>query len=282
MTITETGKTLRVSVMKHVYRAGAELRTSWLVRFGVILALCSAGCYTPGPIGSASRPNVVVLRGPAGYFPGLAEFEDKLLDEGICTTVAYPDAYPKIAERLIGARNLGRLEGPVVIVGYSSGAGAAMLLSRRLGERGIDVDKLVLLEAADAMRVPGNVHQCFNVYKSQPWSEVKPVFRGDPLAVESPATMLVNYDLREYNDGRYDWDSHLTLTANPYVQDLIIDEVLTAFEEPDEVPGDQGPVEMQPGEVLPPGEGGESTKMSRTVDLPPAAGRLEPTPAPGS
>jgi len=263
--------------MKHLYRAGTDQQMSWIVPLGLVLALSCAGCYTPGPIGSASRPNVVVLRGPAGYFPGLAEFEDKLLDEGICTTVAYPDAYPKIAERLIGARNLGRLDGPVVIVGYSSGAGAAMLLSRRLGERGIDVDKLVLLEAADAMRVPGNVHQCFNVYKSQPWSDVKPIFRGDPLAVESPATMLVNYDLREYNDGRFDWDSHLTLTANPYVQDLVIDEVLAAFDDGGEESGELGPVEMPPGEMLP-GEGGESTKMSRAV----GGGQLEPTPVPGS
>jgi pimeloyl-ACP methyl ester carboxylesterase len=267
--------------MKQVHRAGTGLQTSWIVPFGLILALSGAGCYTPGPIGSASRPNVVVLRGPAGYFPGLMAFEDKLLDEGVCTTVAYPDAYPKIAERLIAGRNLGRLQGPVVIVGYSSGAGAAMLLSRRLGERGIDVDKLVLLEAADSMRVPGNVHQCFNVYKSQPWSEVKPIFRGDPLAVESPATMLVNYDLREYNDGRFDWDGHLTLTANPYVQDLVIDEILTAFDETEEVPVEQGPVEMLPGE-MPPGEGGESMKMSRAADLPAAAGKLEPTPIPGS
>jgi pimeloyl-ACP methyl ester carboxylesterase len=267
--------------MNHIDRAGTGLQTSRTVALLLVLALCSAGCYTPGPIGSASRPNVIVLRGPAGYFPGLADFEDKLIDEGVCTTVAYPDAYPKIAERLIAGRNLGRLQGPVVIVGYSSGAGAAMLLSRRLGEKGIDVDKLVLVEAADSMRVPGNVHQCFNVYKSQPWSEVKPVFRGDPLAVESPATMLVNYDLREYNDGRFDWDSHLTMTANPYVQDLIIDEVLTAFDEAEEGFGDLVPDEMSPGDV-PPGEGGESMKMSRGLDHVPSDGQLQPTPVSGS
>jgi pimeloyl-ACP methyl ester carboxylesterase len=267
--------------MNQAHQVSAQSRTPWTLRLVLALALCSSGCYTPGPIGSASGQNVIVLRGPVGHFPGLAQFEDKLLDEGICPTVAYPDAYPKIAERMIAGRNLGRLQGPVVIVGYSSGAGAAMLLSRKLGERGIDVDKLVLVEAADTMRVPGNVHECFNVYKSQPWSGVKPVFRGDPLAIESQATTLVNYNLREYNDGRYDWDSHLTLTANPYVQDLIIDQVLTAFEEIDAESGDLMPGEVVPGE-MPPGDGGESTKMSRGVSLDPSHGQLAPMRAPGS
>lgn len=237
---------------------------------GVLLALCSAGCYLPGPIGSANQPNVFVLRGTGGYFPNLADFEDRLVDEGVCPTVAYPEAHGKIAERIIGGRNRGRLTGPVVIVGYSAGANAAISLSERLGERGIEVDKLVLVEAGDTKRIPQNVHACFNIYKSQPWGDYVPVFAGQPVRPASPATEVVNYDVREFNDGRFDWDNHLTLAANPHVQDLMIDEVLVAFEagETGEMPvGEEGPAEEAPAED---GDGGAG-RASISQSIPPPA-----------
>ena len=202
----------------------------WSRAIGIVAALCSAGCVTPGPIGSECRPNVIVLRGPAGYFPNLADFEDRLIDDGVCPTVAYPEAHEKIAERIVGGRNRGRLTGPIVIVGYSAGANAAITLSERLGERGIDVEKLVLVESSGAKRVPANVHACFNIYKSQPWGEYVSLFAGQPARAASSSTDLVNYDVREYNDGRFDWDNHLTLAANPHVQDLMMDEVLAGLE----------------------------------------------------
>ncbi|MGE5191694.1 MAG: hypothetical protein ACM3U2_04275, partial [Deltaproteobacteria bacterium] len=104
-------------------------------------------------------------------------------------------------------------------------------VSRKLGERGITVDKLVLLEASANGRVPGNVRECVNIYKPQPWTEYFPFFRGCTVAADSPVTQLVNYNLREFNDGRYDWDNHFTVTFNPYVRDLMMDEVLSGIEE---------------------------------------------------
>jgi hypothetical protein len=202
----------------------------WTRLAALLLAASCAGCCTPGPILSASRPNVIVFRGMAGYFPNLGEFEDKLLEEGICPTVAFPDAHARICERIIAARNTGTLQGPLVIVGYSAGADKAIVLSRSLRERGITVDKLVLLETTRESTVPGNVTECVNIYKPQPWDGVIPVFRGCPVSAASPATIVSNYNVRDYNDGRYDWDNHFTLTTNPYVQDLIIDEVVAGLE----------------------------------------------------
>ena len=234
---------------------------------GLLLAISCAGCYSTGPIGSTSRPNVIVLRGAAGYFPNLTAFEDRLLDEGVCPTVAYPNAYATIAERLIGGRNRGRLEGPVVIVGYSAGANAAISLSRRLGERGIDVDKLVLLEATTSERVPGNVRVCFNIYKAQPWYDLYPAFGGIPVSRESVATTLENYNVRDFNDGRFDWENHLTLAANPDIQDLMLDEVLLAFEPAAEAATGEAPV--SPEET--PGENADEGKMSLSDEQGPLA-----------
>ena len=200
----------------------------------LVLIFC-AGCGTTGPILSSSEPNVVIFRGIGGYFPYISDLEDRILDEGACTTVAFAGAHRQVAERIVGARNNGRLNGPLVIVGYSAGADKALRVARRLGQCGIAVDKLVLLEASINGRVPGNVTECVNIYKSQPWNEYFPYFRGCSVVAESADTRLVNYNVRDYNDGRYDWDNHLTLTFNPYVRDLLFDEVMAGVE------GESGP-----------------------------------------
>jgi len=265
--------------MKHTITTRIVKSAHWPRLIGVALALWCAGCYSPGPIGSASRPNVVVLRGTAGYFPNLAQFEDRLLDEGVCPTVAYPDAYATVAERLIGGRNRGRLNGPVVIVGYSSGANAAISMSRMLGEKGIEVNKLVLLEATTGEKVPDNVVSCFNIYKSQPWYDVIPAFGGIPVQKESPATTLVNYNVRDYNDGRFDWENHLTLAANPFIQDMILDEVLVAFEPNTEAPATEESISPVPSEEQP-DESSDEGKMSRNPEVTPLAAEPELLPAP--
>ncbi len=216
--------------MQFVVRKIADLVACWPQGAALWLAIGCAGCIAPGPILSVSRPNVIIFRSTAGYFPNLAGFEDQLVEEGVCATVAYPDAHKKIAERIIAARNTGRLQGPLVIVGYSAGADKALLVSRRLGQRGIVVDKLVLVEAHEGGHVPANVRECLNIYKPQPWSNWCSLFTGCTVEAENPATQLVNYNIREFDDGRYDGDNHFTLPANPYLQDLMVDEVLAAFE----------------------------------------------------
>ncbi|MGE5193105.1 MAG: hypothetical protein ACM3U2_11460, partial [Deltaproteobacteria bacterium] len=104
--------------------AGSIVR--WRGLFALLaLGTCCAGCCTSGPILSASRPNVVIFRAIGGYFPYISDLEDQLLDEGICPTVAFAEAHRKVTERITAARNMGRLNGPLVIVGYSAGADKA-------------------------------------------------------------------------------------------------------------------------------------------------------------
>jgi hypothetical protein len=59
-----------------------------------------------------------------------------------------------------------------------------------------------------------------------------------PDTLTAPATDRVNrvpitddvLNVRDFNDGRYDWDHHFTLTTNPYVRDLMINEVMSAVD----------------------------------------------------
>jgi hypothetical protein len=116
-------------------------------------------------------------------------------------------------------------------VGYSAGANKALKMSRELGEQGIAVDKLVLLEASDGGRVPGNVRECVNIYYPQPWGRLVPYFGGGRVIADTAATHVVNYNVRDFNDGRYDGEEFGALTANPFIQDKMVDEVMVAFEE---------------------------------------------------
>src|SRR5262245_19580301 len=137
MTITEAAKTFRNSVMPPAARKSTDSSLRQCRSFVLILATLVCGCCSSGPILSDSQPNVVIFRGIAGYFPCLSEFEECLLDEGVCPTGTLPGAHAEIAELIIGARNNCRLQGPLVLMGYSSGADKALLASRRLGECGI-------------------------------------------------------------------------------------------------------------------------------------------------
>jgi hypothetical protein len=174
------------------------------------------------------------MRGVIGYWPFIETFEKELCEEGLCPTIAFAEQYPALADDITEGIESGRLEGPLVIVAYSVGANGAIHLCRRLEERNITVDKLVLLETSYDEEIPGNVRSCFNIYKSQPLTDWFPIFRGLPLTAESDRTELVNYDLRCEEPDICFWDNHLTMCMNRKIHDLIIDEVL------DEIDGGGG------------------------------------------
>jgi hypothetical protein len=194
------------------------------VWIGLLLLLAgSGGCCTP--FGSASRPNVVVLRGIIGYWPFIEPFESSLCAEGICPTTAFAEGYHQVADEIVEGQQSGRWQGPLVIVGYSSGANSAIKLCRDLGGRGVKVDKLVLLETSYDDLVPANVRSCVNIYKSQPATDWIPIFRGIPLCAESAQTELVNRDIHYEPYAHGFLNHHLTICANPAVQQLMLDEV---------------------------------------------------------
>ncbi|MBI3862360.1 MAG: hypothetical protein HY290_10740, partial [Planctomycetia bacterium] len=64
--------------------------------------------------------------------------------------------------------------------------------------------------------------------------------------------------------GRFDWDNHLTLAANPHVQDLMVDEVLVAFEANES--GESAPQHEQQFEE---GDEGGAGRASMPHDLAP-------------
>src|SRR5262249_5535386 len=139
----------------------------------------------------------------------------------------FPYDCAMLADRIVAARNEGRLASPLVVFGYSTGADHALKVARRLGRQGVTVDKLVLLDPTVARSVPDNVRSCFNLYMGQPSGSTLPWFRGIAVSAESEGTELVNYNCSDVEDGRYTTANHFTLSADPDVQDLLIEEIVS-------------------------------------------------------
>ena len=55
--------------------------------------------------------------------------------------------------------------GPIVLIGHSLGANAAVGLAQRLGERGIPIGLLVSFDATESLAVPANVERVLNIYQ---------------------------------------------------------------------------------------------------------------------
>lgn len=198
---------------------------------GLLLLTGSGGCCAVPCFGSACPPDVYVLRGIAGYWPGVCGFEQALESRGIRPKVAFAESYPFLADEIACDREVGGACRPLVIVGYSTGGNGAIEVCRRLEQRGIAVDKLVLLDTSYEDAIPGNVRNCFNLYKSRPFTDWIPIFRGVPMPAPCASTRIVNFDVNcEAPELSGWWDNHLVICANPCLHELMAAEVLEGLE----------------------------------------------------
>src|SRR5215471_4188883 len=186
------------------------------------------------PQAPAVGPNVVVLKGTVGYWPECDAFVQKLNEQGASTTVIRALQANKTADTIAAARLSGSQTGPLVLIGYNRGANDAIRLTRRLQRHGVEVDSLILLEAASQATVPANVASCLNVYKSSSTSEWVPPFRGLPVTVESAHTDLVNYNLRFHDEAAGAGDFlQITVCQNPVVQAMVVERVAQSVRPPE-------------------------------------------------
>lgn len=126
----------------------------------------------------------------------------------------------------------GELRRPLVLSGHSLGADKALMLSEELGEHGVEVDYVLLLDATNPGTVPANVKRCHNIYLSHPATDWFPAFRGIAVQADSPETELVNYDVRISTDERLSSGdfNHFNIETDPEVQQLMVDLIRAQFD----------------------------------------------------
>lgn len=164
------------------------------------VSVCSGDDYT-SQAAAANRPGlVIVVRGLAGYWPGCNAFCQKVRQYGEQVVPYTPSAAVAYAPEIAAEVQTGRWS-HLRIVGYSNGGGAAIELARELRRYGIEVERLILIEATRPGDVPDNVRYCFNIYESRPRTDWMRIFRGVQVRAVSSATYLINYDVRLNGSG---------------------------------------------------------------------------------
>lgn len=202
-----------------------------------------AGCNSlpPGPVESVlTRPTadsprageVYLLRGWRGLWSeGIDALAKELRSAGVGAMVFRADQAGKLAEALASRYGSAAPHGPLVLIGFSYGADDAILVARKLNDRGIALDLLVTIDPVTPPAVPPNVKACRNYYEPNgPW-DVLPWLRGIPLREETPGPRgrLVNVNVREPSGGvefAEAGTSHAKIAADPKLHKVIVADVL--------------------------------------------------------
>jgi len=129
----------------------------------LLLALTWGG---PGRAGTvhATGAHVYLLRGIFNVSVGLDALADKLRQTGIAATVYGRDEAGAVTAAALAQYQTGARA--IILVGHSLGAGAALSVARQLGNSGVPVALVVLLDPVSSAAVPSNVGRAVNFYVS--------------------------------------------------------------------------------------------------------------------
>lgn len=140
----------------------------------VLSAEAAASQVIPRP-----RPNVAVrsvaeidhgtvylFRGLANIFSlGMNTLADELNERGVATLVRNHSHALRLADQLAKKYKTDPSVPPIIIIGHSLGANAALTMSARLAEKDVPVRLVVLFDATVPHRVPPNVEEVLNLHK---------------------------------------------------------------------------------------------------------------------
>lgn len=133
------------------------------------------------PASASSETRVYLMRGLFDVSTGLDDLAAKLKRSGVGATVASYTARDELATAAIARFKAGS-KCPVVLVGHSLGADAAIGMARTLQGAGVPVGLLIAFSPAASDSVPANVGRVVNYYQSNSyWNNVYrrgPGFKG--------------------------------------------------------------------------------------------------------
>lgn len=184
----------------------------------------------PAPQALPGQPHVDIFRGLGGYMPGVECWQERLAARGISSTVWHDCACHRVARRIVERRAQGDTS-PIVLMAYATGGGSTRHVALDLAQHGICVDAIILLEPSFFEPVPRNVRFCFAAYKPEPLQMWNSLMRGNPVRVEAcAATIARRVNLKEIAPcGVLRGENHLTITANAWVQELLVGQAAAAF-----------------------------------------------------
>ncbi len=186
-----------------------------------------AGTIAAGQAARYQYPgHVYAMRGFLGIFStGMDTLAFTLSKEHMVEAAAVADeARGQLKDFLLKAEAQHRLNnGPLILVGHSWGADDQVRIARSLGNHGIRVDLLLLIDPVTPPKIPVNVVRCIDIYKSHPATDWFPAWRGVPVTAVNPLwTKLTNINLRTTHEQFDTQDiNHVYITASRGVQRMM-------------------------------------------------------------
>jgi pimeloyl-ACP methyl ester carboxylesterase len=159
---------------------------------------------------------VIVLRGLYNIFSRGMDSMWKTLDElGIKATLDNHASWKRIADRVIEQYKTEENVAPIILIGHSLGADAALVMANWLGLNRVPVRLIVTFDGVAVTHpVMANVEEIINFYKPKGYG------RKVEVVDKFPGT-LNNIDLTKRTD-----IDHLNIDKDPVLQDEVIAEVL--------------------------------------------------------
>ena len=138
----------------------------------IVTGLLAGSAYQHANANEVGKSNanrtyqIYLLKGLADVFSSGMDFlQAKLQARGIVGAVRSHAAVESLAQSAIARWRSGS-HGPIIIVGHSLGADAAIVMAQRLGSAQVPVALLVTFGPVDSAPVPANVRRAVNYFQS--------------------------------------------------------------------------------------------------------------------
>jgi len=161
---------------------------------------------------------VYLFRGGAGgiFSAGMDRWSRQLTTIGVPNEVASHLTWQVSCAHCVA--EAAKVRGPVVVVGHSYGADAALRFAEKLDEANVPVELLVTMDPVLPVPVAKNVRRVINLYLPNTVWDNTPFWHGVPLQAESPATMLENVHLPSHSELNMPGLNHANLDDHPIIQ----------------------------------------------------------------
>jgi hypothetical protein len=177
------------------------------------------------PAATIEHGQVYLMRGLANIWSrGMDQLTDKLVAKGVRASVYNHSRWQELAAEAADKYPKEENFAPIIIIGHSLGANAAVLMAGKLGEAGVPVRLIITFDSLAntndvKIKVPGNVEEVLNFYKGKAWGLELVPGKGFKGKIE-------NVNLNEKRGV-----GHLNMDKNPELQARVVEVVLQTLGE---------------------------------------------------